>query len=150
MIEFKEIVTKRDMRTFLGAIGYFRCFIPRCAEYTAFLSPATSKQAPGLVLWTEDMFEAFSHLKGVLCNLCILTIPTISEGFALHTNASRMGIGEVWNVCRYEQIVGGLLCPSVERARKALLSYRTRSASSGGSIRAFWTPSLGQTLQIDH
>ena len=41
--------TKKGLRSFLGAISYHRKFIPRIAEHTALLMPATSKVAPAAV-----------------------------------------------------------------------------------------------------
>ena len=64
------------------------------------LSPATSKAAPGRVVWTSERLEAFSHLKRKLCDHCLLTIPVPSYSYSLHTDASARGLGAVLNVKR--------------------------------------------------
>jgi len=46
MKEFKKPASKKQMRSFLGAMGYHRQFIEGYANFSALLTPATSKSAP--------------------------------------------------------------------------------------------------------
>ncbi len=82
MAEFRQPITKRDLRAFLGSVGYYQRFIPNFAEYSALLTPATSAKAPGNVRWSQEMLRAFHHLRKSLCNYC-LTVPCLSDGFQL-------------------------------------------------------------------
>ncbi len=59
--------TKRQLRTFLGAIGYYRRFIPGFAEMAANLTPSTHVGAPVKLVWCEEMKVAFSTLCDSLC-----------------------------------------------------------------------------------
>ena len=56
--------------------------------------------APGRVEWTEEMLDAFHHLREALCCHCVLTVPCMSDTFQLHTDASGVGVGAVLNVIR--------------------------------------------------
>ncbi len=92
--------SKRDLRAFLGSIGYYRKFISDFAQYSSVLTPATSSKAPGGVIWTPAMDEAFSHLTVSLCNKCILHVPSHNDEYIVHTDASEKGIGGVLNAKR--------------------------------------------------
>ena len=70
MANFAQPVTKRDMKAFLGAIGYYRKFIPQFAKYSSVLTPAIRNCAPGKVLWSSEMVMAFRTLRSVLSNVC--------------------------------------------------------------------------------
>ena len=58
--EYGKPKTKRQLRTFLGALGYYRRFIPGFARSAAILTPSTALSAPKLVDWSEEMSEAFT------------------------------------------------------------------------------------------
>ena len=100
MNEFRLPRTKRQLRSFLGAASYYRRFVKHFSNHSGLLSPATSKLAPSVVKWSEDMLEAFNFLKGALVNVCVLTIPSQEDCFSLHTDASGLGIGATLNVVR--------------------------------------------------
>ena len=95
--------TKKQLRSFLGAVSYYRKFLKGHASKSAVLSPSTTKVAPSVVDWTEEMLETFKAIKVSLVNLCILTIPSQQDDFVLHTDASGAGIGATLNVTRDEE-----------------------------------------------
>ena len=43
MLDFKLPKTKKQLRSFLGGMSYYRIFIPHCVSYSSILSPANSK-----------------------------------------------------------------------------------------------------------
>ena len=45
--------TKKRLRNYLGAVSYYRKFIEGVAKYTARLTLATAKGAPGKVIWMD-------------------------------------------------------------------------------------------------
>ena len=57
-----------------------------------------------MVKWDERKLEAFNHLKVCLCNMCVLTIPSLEDYFYLHTYASGLGIGATLNAYRDEEL----------------------------------------------
>ena len=92
--------TRTQLRSFLGSMSYYRRFIANYARFSAILSPATSKAAPSVVVWDAARLEAFNTLKGLLCSVCSLTIPSSEDCFVLNTDASGLGIGATLNVRR--------------------------------------------------
>ena len=100
MEEYKQPKTRKDMRSFLGAMSYYRRFIKGFADYSSVLSPATSKTAPNVIDWSSAMLDAFNHLRCKLVSVCMLTIPSQEDVFCLHTDASGMGVGATLNVVR--------------------------------------------------
>ena len=73
MAQFKRHITKRDLLTFLGSVGYNRHFVQGFANSSALLTPATAKTAPGRVVWTQEMLDAFHkhvYLVFLMCSNC--------------------------------------------------------------------------------
>ena len=100
MAEYVRPRTKKQLRAFLGAIGFYRQFVEGFAQWSALLTPATSKFAPTVVTWEPEMLEAFNSLRVSLCNCCVLNVPVEGDVFSLHTDASGRGIGATLNVIR--------------------------------------------------
>src|SRR4029434_10551555 len=87
--------TKRQVRTFLGLVGYYRQFIPNFASLAAPLHELTSKSASNRVKWTEQTQRAFNALKKALCSETVLHTPDFGKRFVLQTDASEVGLGAV-------------------------------------------------------
>ena len=100
MAKFIRPVSKKQLRSFLGMMSYYRRFIFNFANYSSVLSPATSKSAPSVVDWSSSMLDAFNFLKGALVSVTVLTIPSQEDCFSLHTDASGLGVGATLNVVR--------------------------------------------------
>ena len=98
MAEYLQPRTKKQLRSFLGAAGYYRQFVEGYARLSSLLSPGTSKSAPNDVCWTKEGLEAFNRIKVSLVDVCCLTIPTQEDTFTLHCDASGAGIGATLNV----------------------------------------------------
>ena len=92
--------TKKQLRSFLGAAGYYRQFVEGFARLSAVLTPSTSKTAPSIVSWTVEGQEAFERIKVSLVDCVCLTIPSQEDAFILNTDASGAGIGATLNVRR--------------------------------------------------
>ena len=92
--------TKKQLRSFLGAAGYYRQFVEGFARLSSVLTPSTAKAAPSIVSWTVEGQEAFERIKVSLVKCVCLTIPSQEDVFTLHTDASGAGIGATLNVCR--------------------------------------------------
>ena len=72
MVDYQRPKTRKYLRAFLGAVGYYGRFIKDFANYSTVLSPHTSSKAPGVITWTPRMLEAFQSLRVNLCNHCEL------------------------------------------------------------------------------
>ena len=120
MAEFRVPQTKRQLRSFLGAASYYRRFIKGFANWSALLTPDTSKHAPGIVCWDADKLEAFNTLKVSLVSVCVLTVPVSDDQFTLHTDASGAGVGATLNVVRKgEELPVGYYSQQLQGAQKA-------------------------------
>ena len=100
MRQFVRPVTKRGLRSFLGAVSFYRKFAKNLARHTALLSPSTSKSAPPKVLWTDSMERAIQEICELMCHNTTLIIPLPSDTFSVVTDASGLGIGGVLQVLR--------------------------------------------------
>ena len=105
MADYIQPRTKKQLRSFLGAAGYYRQFVEGFAKLSAVLTPWTAKSAPSVVGWTVEGREAFERIKVSLVNCVCLTIPSQEDTFILHTDASGMGIGATLNVRRNGKIL---------------------------------------------
>jgi transposase InsO family protein len=85
--------SKKQVRSFLGAVNYYRKFIPHCAELTAPLSDLTKKKESNTVKWTSEHEESFKKLKEALAEKPIVKLPDLSQQFIIQTDASGIGIG---------------------------------------------------------
>ena len=115
MAKFKRPITRKDLRSFLGSVGYYRRFVPDFAKYSTVLTPATSIKAPNTIQWMPEKPDAFSKLRQSLCDFCVLTVPYSTDVFELHTDASGQGIGAVLNVVRGVGVTCNFKQPSAAR-----------------------------------
>jgi len=100
LANFAKPKTKKQLRSFLGSASYYRSFIPGFADCSSLLTPATSLKSQLQVAWTDAMTEAFCKLKQLLCDSCVLVIPTPDDTFILYTDASGSGVGGCLHVYR--------------------------------------------------
>ena len=63
LVKFPRPTTKKDVRAFLGSLGYYRKFIPNYASTALPLTDLTKKSLPDRVSWTAACDTAFSELK---------------------------------------------------------------------------------------
>ncbi len=92
--------TRKQLRAFLGLIGYYRRFVRDFHEWSSLLTPHTAKTSPGEVKWTSSMLDAFSKLCVSLCNHVCLCVPCKEDVFCLECDASASGVGAVLSVRR--------------------------------------------------
>ena len=68
MAEFKRPITRKDLRSFLGSVGYYRRFVPDFTKYSTVLTLANSINAPNTIQWMLEKLDAFSKLRQSLCD----------------------------------------------------------------------------------
>ncbi|XP_076461774.1 uncharacterized protein LOC143294228 [Babylonia areolata] len=88
-------VTKKEVRSFLGLVGYYRKFIPRFANIALPLTNLTKGGEPRKVRWTDECQEAFDALKDKLCSAPVCRLPVANKPFVLQTDASETGVGAI-------------------------------------------------------
>ena len=75
---YSRPTTKKGLRAFLGAVGFYRRYVELLAKHTAILTPLTAKLAPSKIVWTRKGELAFT-------NMCMHS----KYLFSVHTPPSR-------------------------------------------------------------
>ncbi|XP_061098630.1 uncharacterized protein LOC133128839 [Conger conger] len=107
--------TKKQVRMFLGLVGYYRQFIPEFAARAAPLHDLTKKEQPNRVQWNPLAAAAFQDLRAALGEKPVLITPNFQKPFVLQTDASEVGLGAVLS-----QIQDGVEHPVTYISRKLL------------------------------
>ena len=87
--------TKKGIRSFLGATGYYSQFISRYSDIAEPLTRLTKKGEPNTLKWEAEQDKAFSELKQKLSCEPVLRIPDINRTMYLQTDASTEALGAV-------------------------------------------------------
>jgi len=87
--------TKKQLRSFMGLVGFYRTFIPNFASIAVPLTEMTRKGAPNELEWTVIQEQAFNTLKHCISSPPILRLPDFSKEILLQTDASNDGLGAV-------------------------------------------------------
>lgn len=112
--------TVRQVRSFLGLVGYYRRYIPSFVKIAAPLhgllrgATAIAKTAP--IHWTAECEQAFRSLKDALLSPPILAYADFSWSFQLYTDVSLEGLGAV--------------LAQVQDGQKRVVAYASRSLHS--------------------
>ena len=85
--------TVKQLKSFVGLVGYYRKFIPQFSKIAAPLHKLLKKDAK--YVWEESHEVAFHTLKQKLTSPPILQYPDFSREFILTTDASNDGAGAV-------------------------------------------------------
>ncbi len=97
--------TRKQLRSFLGLVGFYRRFIRGFHRWSSTLTPHTSTAMSRVVSWTEPMLDAFHGLCNQLCESVCLCVPCVSDVFVLESDASSTGVGAVLSVVRKDENV---------------------------------------------
>ena len=100
LLRYTKHTTKKGLRSFLGAVSFYRRYVELLATDTAVLFPATSKLTPAKVSWMEDMESAFHNIRKSVNAGCLLTISLPQDTMSIVTDALGSGIGGVLQVLR--------------------------------------------------
>lgn len=84
---------EKQLRGFLGILGYYRKFVKDFAKITKPLTNALRKGEK--ISHTKEFVETFERCKGILTSSNILQYPDLSKPFILTTDASNFAIGAV-------------------------------------------------------
>ena len=113
--KIKRPTTVKEVRSFLGLVGYYRRFVRNFSEIATPLNRLLEKGKE--VQWSEECEEAFQCLKEILLEEPVVAHPDFSRPFKLYTDASNVGLGAV-----LAQVQGGrerIICCASRSLNKA-------------------------------
>ena len=113
---FSTPFTKKNLRSFLGLVGYYRKFIKDFSTIAAPLTNLTKKNVPNKLPWTKDHQNSFETLQDALTAESTLITPDPTKEFTLQTDASTIGVGAVLS----QKDSQGILRPVAYYSRKLL------------------------------
>ena len=79
--------TPKEVKQFLGLVGYYRKFIPRYADIARPLNALTRKDTE--FVWNDVCQKSFDLLKAMVSEEPILVYPDPSKPYVLFTDASK-------------------------------------------------------------
>ena len=85
--------TKKQVRSFLGLVGFYSKFIPNYSTVAAPLTDLTKRGCLNKIVWGDAQERSFVILKKVLSSNPVLRLPDLSREFILQTDASEVGLG---------------------------------------------------------
>ena len=80
--------TKKQVKSFLGLVGYDQRFIHGFATLASPLNDLTRKTLQDRVTWSEAANQAFGTLREALCSEPVLITPDFASPLIVHTDAS--------------------------------------------------------------
>ena len=81
--------TAKEVKQFLGLIGYYQKFVQRFADISRPLTKLTHHNV--VFEWTDQCSKAFNHFRELLMESQILRYPDPKQGYILYTDASGIG-----------------------------------------------------------
>ncbi|GFO50054.1 reverse transcriptase [Plakobranchus ocellatus] len=87
--------TKKQVKSLLGLLGYYRKFIGNFASICNPLTELLRKGSPGKIEWTQECEDALNKIKHLFSTSPILALPDLNKQFVVRTDASDSGIGGV-------------------------------------------------------
>ncbi|XP_044141651.1 uncharacterized mitochondrial protein AtMg00860-like [Bufo gargarizans] len=73
--------TKKQVKAFLGIVGYYCRFVPNFASIAAPLTHLTKGRKSVMVQWSQETEKVFQDLKKALCSQPVLIAPDFSKEF---------------------------------------------------------------------
>jgi hypothetical protein len=113
--------TKKQVRSLLGLVGFYRRYIPQFASVVAPLVELTKKNQSSKVKWTPQCQSAFESVQRILSSDPVLLLPDFQKSFTVRTDASDIGLGGVL----LQEDDEGVVHPVMYASRK-LLDRETR------------------------
>lgn len=93
VLSYPVPTTRRELRRFLGMVGYYQCF---CKNSLSVVAPLTQLCSPKVCFsWTDECQKAFLSVKSLLYSAPVLSAPDVTRPFQLEVDASAVGIGAV-------------------------------------------------------
>ena len=147
---------KKELRSFLGAVGYYQQFIKNFSTLAHPLNLHLKKGQPEQINWTDDSVEAFLALKEVLSKEPVLQLYDPELPIILRTDASNTGIGAV--LFQQNMFDPSRISPVIYASRTLRPAEMNYSTIEKEGLALYWALQKFQlylygrpfTLQMDH
>jgi hypothetical protein len=136
VLKFQSPVNQKQLRSYLGLVGYFRKFLPNYAHTTQVLTDLLKKNTK--FVWTTEAEQAFLDLKSRLASRPILRPPDFSLPFSMAVDASNVAIGA--NLFQVVDEIEHPICYFSRKLDKHQRNYSTVEKEALGlllAVRAF-------------
>jgi hypothetical protein len=91
VVNWQRPATMIEIRSFLGLVGYYQCFVQ---NFSSIAKPLTRLTKKGVDFeWDNDCEVSFQTLKHKLVKTPILSLSESDKHFMVYTDASRIGLG---------------------------------------------------------
>lgn len=115
---------RKELKSFLGTISYYRRFIPRFAHIAKPMTSQLRKEVKDICI-SAEYEKTFEELKNIMSSNLLLTYPNFEEPFILTTDASNVAIGAVLS-----QLVDGVERPIAYLSRTLSRAEENYSATA--------------------
>ena len=93
MVEWPTPTSVKEIRSFLGTVGYYRKFVYRYSFLASPLFELTKEKNPWI--WQIREQQAFDKLKAAMVSAPVLLLPDFSKPFQLITDASTIAVAGI-------------------------------------------------------
>lgn len=122
--------TRRQVRSLLGLLNFYRTFMPRYGDIVAYVTELISgKAAINNIKWSARHEEALKEVHNFLSSKPFLRIPDLLLDFHVFTDVSAVGIGGC--LC---QLYSGQYCLTKYTSRKLISTEQHWSVSDQESL----------------
>ena len=97
ILQVSTPTTKKQVRSLLGLLSFYRRYIPGFASVAAPLTDLTKESGRSCrsIHWTPDCASALQEIQDLLSRKPVLLLPRLDLPFVLQTDASSTGLGAV-------------------------------------------------------
>ena len=97
ILQVSTPTTKKQVRSLLGLLSFYRRYIPGFASVAAPLTDLTKEGGRSCrsIHWTPDCASALQEIQDILSRKPVLLLPRLDLLFVLQTDASSTGLGAV-------------------------------------------------------
>jgi transposase InsO family protein len=93
IMALKRPETVTQLRSFLGAVNFYRDMYPKRSHILAPLTRLVGHKSKGKVPWTDDCQKAFDTMKALLAKDAFLRYPDHNKPFNIYVDASDLQLG---------------------------------------------------------